>query len=176
MLKKVWSDPVWSKVISAVILAVGGFIITVIYSATTKLPLEQSIKYLWQYKIELGTTIVGIILILLVLAIIQKIAEKSPTKSEKMASKFHQKYKKFDEPTLPITYRFNAYISTLTNFPFISELRVYCTNHNGRESLMTSYNGCPDQNCTNHRQTFSESLLKSQIETDLLKEWENMNK
>jgi hypothetical protein len=176
MLKKIWSDSVWSKVISAVILAVGGFIIIVIYSAITKLSLEQSIEYLWQYKIELGPTIIGIILILLVLAIIKKIAEISPSKRDKMASKFHQKYKKFDEHILPITYRFNAYIKSLTNFPFISELLVYCTDHNGIESLMTSYNGCPDRNSTNHRKTFSESLLKSQIETDLLKQWENTTK
>lgn len=175
MLKKNWNDPVWSKVISAVIIAIGGFLISLIYSAVTELTLKQSIKYLWHYKIELGPTISIVFLALFILAIIQKFAKKSPSKREKLETKFHQKFKKIDDFSQPITYRFNAYISSLNNFPFISELRVYCTAHNGRENLMTTYGGCPDRNCRNHGKTYSESLLKTQIETDLLQEWENMN-
>ena len=175
MFKKIWSDAVWSKVISAVIIAIGGFIISLIYSLTTKLTLEQSIKYFWHYKVELGPIISIFFIIILITSIIQKILKKSPSKREKLESKFHQKFRKFDDSSVPVRYRFNAYISSYTNFPFISELRVYCNAHNGRESLMSQYNGCPDRKCVNHGKAYSEIDLKTQIETDLLREWENMN-
>ena len=82
---------------------------------------------------------------------------------------------KFEDPLKPIIYRFNAYIDNYTNFPFISELRVYCTAHDGRERLMDSDDGCPDKNCINHKKKYSEKLLINDIETGLLKIWENMN-
>ncbi len=175
MFKKIWSDPVWSKVISAIIIAIGGFIISVIYSVITELTLEQSIKYLWNYKIELGPTISIVFMVLFIFAIIQKFVKKNPSKREKLETKFHEKFRKFEDSLEPITYRFNAYISNYTNFPFISELRVYCTAHDGRERLMNTYDGCPDRNCINHKKTYSERLLINDIETNLLKIWENMN-
>ena len=175
MFKKIWSDPVWSKVISAIIIAVGSFLISIIYSVSTELTLKQSSTFLWNYQIKLGPTIIVIILGLLILALIQNITQKSPSKIEKLKSKFHQKFRKIDDSADPITYRFNAYISSYTNFPFISELRVYCTAHNDGEKLMSSHSGCPIPNCSKHRMSFDQNSLKTQIETSLLKEWEIMN-
>lgn len=175
MFKKIWSDPVWSKVISVVITAIGGFIISIIYSLTTELTLEQSIKYLWHYKVELGPIISIFFIVILITSIIQKILKKSPSKREKLESEFHRKFRKIDDSGVPVRYRFNAYISSYTKFPFISDLRVYCSAHDGRESLMSQYNGCPDRECVNHGRKYSEIDLKNQIETNLLKEWENMN-
>ena len=175
MFKKIWSDPVWSKVISAIIIAVGSFLISIIYSVSTKLTLKQSFTFLWDYQIKLGPTIIVIIFGLLILALIQNITQKGPSKIEKLESKFHQKFRKIDDSADSITYRFNAYISSYTNFPFISELRVYCTAHNDGEKLMSFYSGCPDPNCSKHRISFDQKFLKTQIETNLLREWENMN-
>jgi hypothetical protein len=175
MFKKIWSDPVWSKVISAIIIAGGSFLISIIYSLNTELNLKQSSAFLWNHQIKLGPTIVVIICGLLILALIQSITQKSPSKREKLESKFHQKFRKIEDSVDPITYRFNAYISSYTNFPFISELRVYCTAHNDGEKLMSSHSGCPNPNCSKYRISFDQNYLKTHIETSLLKEWEIMN-
>jgi LytS/YehU family sensor histidine kinase len=176
MIKKIWIHPVWSNVISAVIITIAGFLITIIYSELTSLTIKQSSKFLWYYEIELGTAITATIIIFLLLATIQKIIEKSPTKGEKLKAKFRKEFRKFDNNTEHTTIRFNSNIDSVSNYPYIKNLRVYCTAHDGEENLMDNYNGCPDHKCVNYKKNYDKNYLTNHIETYLLKQWENMIK
>ncbi|URM36380.1 hypothetical protein [Flavobacterium anhuiense] len=175
MLKNSWKDPVWSKVISVIIISVGAFLISLIYSQITNLSITESFLFLWNYKISLGSTLLILIVILLIISIIKSTRRTKPDKSQKLEDIFHKKYNKYIDSENKVTYRFNAYISSYNKFPFISELRVYCTNHIP-EALMKPNYGCNRQGCIHLNKGYNESQLKQEIETYLLNEWEHMKK
>ncbi|QOG04820.1 hypothetical protein [Flavobacterium sp. MDT1-60] len=173
MIQNSWKDPVWSKVISAIIISVGAFFISFTYSQLTDLTIKESFLVLWNYKILLGPTIIILILLYLIVSIIKSIRRRKPNNSNKLENIFHKKYSKYVDSENKVTYRFNAYISSYNKFPFISELRVYCNNHNP-EALMKPYSGCNRQGCIHLNKGYNETELKQEIETYLLNEWEKM--
>jgi len=173
MFDNMWKDPVWSKVISAIIITVGGFIISLIYSLITDLTIKESILYIWNLKVTLGLTLIIIFLFILLISIIKTARSRKPTKIESLETQFHNKYNKIIDDKNNLTYRFNTYVSSIDKFPFISELRVYCNNHD-TEVLITEYQGCNRPGCNRFGKGYSKSLLKQEIETYLLGEWEKM--
>ena len=173
MIQNLWKDPVWSKVISAIIISAGAFLISFIYGQITDLTIKESFVDLWNYKILLGPTIIILILMFLIVSIIKLIRRKKPYQSSKLEDIFHKKYNKYIDSENKITYRFNAYVSSYNKFPFVSELRVYCNNHEP-ESLMKPNSGCNRHNCIHFNKGYNETGLKQEIETYLLNEWEKM--
>ena len=175
MIKNLWKDPVWSKVISAIIIGVGFFVISFVYSLITELSVEDSILKLWKYEIFLGPTLLIISIIYILISVIKSITKRKPSKTEKLENIFHEKFNKIVNNEDKTTYRFTASISGLTNYPYISNLKVYC-NYHETEVLMTPYQGCNRQGCLHYNVRFNKYALKQEIETHLLNEWEEMKK
>ncbi len=173
MLKKMWKDPVWSKVISALIITVGGFIISLLYSLITDRTVKESILYLWNIKVALGPLIIISFLLAILTSIIKKVRTKGRTEIQSLESIFHEKYTKIVDNENNLTYRFSAYVGASNKFPYISELRVYCNNHD-MEVLLTQYQGCNRPGCKHFGKGYNESILKQNIETYLLGVWEKM--
>ncbi|WP_313672014.1 hypothetical protein [Sphingobacterium multivorum] len=173
MLKKIWKDPVGSAIIAAIILTVGAFMISLIYGLATDKPVKDLILDLWNLKISLGYTLVVFFLIVVASNIFKKLMKSKPSKIERLEKDFHDKFRKIVDEENKITYRFNAYISDYTGYPFISDLRIYCTNHDS-ESLFIEHGGCRRAGCKNYGKGYDESIVKQEIETSLLKAWEDM--
>lgn len=175
MLNKIRKGTLWESVIATVIasvvLSIGGFLLSFIYSLFTKLTIEQAIYTLWSYQIQLGY-LVAFLIVFLPLTIVL-IARKDSSKLEKLESTFHAKYTKIIDRENNVTYRFNAYISEYNKFPFISDLRVYCNNHEN-ESLIDKFKGCNRIDCHVFKGGYNEEGLKKELETYLLGEWEKM--
>lgn len=174
-MKNLWKDAVWSKVISAIIIAVGAFLISFAYSLVTDLSVEESIIYLWKYEILLGPTLLIIIIVYFLISIVKSIikSKSKPKNIEELEDKFHEKFNKIVSEEDKITYRFNAFVSMYSGLPYISHLKVYCNNHE-TEVLMSKSRGCNRQGCFNYNISYSESLIKDEIETHLLGEWEKI--
>lgn len=173
MLKKIWNDPVGSAVIGAIITPIILSLFPFIYSLITDKPVKESIFYLWNLEIKLGYTLVVICSLIIVLNLILKLRKQKPSKIERLSQDFHNKFQKIVDEENKITYRFNAYISSYTGYPFISDLRIYCTNHDS-ESLFVEHGGCRRAECKNYGKGYDESIVKEEIETSLLKAWEDM--
>jgi len=173
-MKNLWKDPVWSKVISAIIIAVGAFLISLVYSLITELSVKDSILHLWKYEILLGPTILIIIIIYFLISVIKSIIKCKSSKTEKLEDKFHKEFNKIVSIENKTTYRFNAFISSLNDLPFISEFRVYCNNHE-TEVLMSPSQGCNRQGCFHYNVGYNKFTVKQEIETYLLIEWEKIN-
>ena len=174
MMKKVWTDPVWSKVIASTIITVGFFILSIIYSLLTDKTVEESLNYFWSYHVPLGPTILGVIVILLLIATVQRLIKKQPSRIERLEKRFQQENTEMVDGSVGVTCRYNAYISSYTNYPFISDLRLYCTGNNHPQQLMTQHSGCPIPSCRNNGQGYNEHNLKTTIETYLLQVWDRM--
>jgi hypothetical protein len=76
MLKKYWNDPVWSKVISAGIIAVFAFIISLVVSwvksiSTGKTFGEQFVSF-WTYKVDLWVFVPLIIVLLVIFYFVRR--------------------------------------------------------------------------------------------------------
>ncbi|RCR70725.1 hypothetical protein [Larkinella punicea] len=64
-LKKIWADPVWSKVISAIIIAIGAVFWTLISTKIDDVDFQTAWINLWTFNIKLWWLTVGIIIFLL---------------------------------------------------------------------------------------------------------------
>ncbi|GEM_PF-910009 len=173
MFKRIWKDPVWSGVISAAIITTFGFMVMFIYSLVTDKPVKDSILYLWNLKINLGSTLVVVFSLAIVVRIIVNLLKSKPSKKQRLEKIFHNKFNKIVDEENKITYRFNAYIDEFTNYPFISDLRIYCNEHES-ESLISHIDGCRRPGCNKLRKGYDERFIKPEIETSLLKIWEDM--
>lgn len=173
MFKKLWKDPVGSNVIAGIILGIGAFLVAFIYGILTDKPIKDSVLYLWHLDITLGPTLVVVFLLLIVVNIFINLFKYRPTKMERLKELFHNKFNKRIDEENKITYRFNTYIDEYTNYPFISDLRIYCNNHE-LESLIRKDSGCSRIGCHHSRKGYDDSLIIQELETFLLNEWEKM--
>lgn len=174
MIKNLWKDPVWSKVIAAIIISIGAFLISLTYSLITKLSVKESFIYLWKYQIPLGPTILVLFILYVLISITIYIKKRRSSNEEKLEDLFHKQFNKVIDNENKITYRFNAYIHSLNKFPFISDLRIYCNNHNS-ETLMNPHKGCNQIGCIHYNMGYNNREIKQNLETYLLGEWEKMN-
>lgn len=178
MFQKIWTSPVWSKVISAGIIALIGFISVVIYYSTTDMSPTKAIIYIWNYKITLGYAFITLISIFLIQILLQNIfskKERKLTKAEKKSKEFCDQWYKINDDENNVAYRFRTYISSYTKQPFISDLTAFCTKHNGQELKMKWFGGCLDANCANHNISSKERDVKDLIESQIIVEWEKLN-
>ena len=77
MIKKIWNDPVWSKVISAVIIAVGTIIFTTVSAKVNNISFTEAWNKFWTFKIELWClALVGTVSFLLFVVIKRRKKER----------------------------------------------------------------------------------------------------
>lgn len=173
MLKKIWKDPVVASVIGTLISSFILLVIAVIYSLITDKSIKDSTLFLWNLDIKLGWTILVLFFLILLVAFLKKIRTNSDNRNDKLEDLFHKKFNKITDENNKVTYRFNAYIDDLDNYPFISDLRIYCENH-GNSSLMSQTTGCNKQGCNHFNKGYNHNQIKKEIESSLLEKWDDM--
>ena len=72
MIKKIWNDPVWSKVISAAIIAIGTIIITTISAKVNNMSFTEAWGKFWALKIELWCLTLVVMALFLLFVFIKK--------------------------------------------------------------------------------------------------------
>ncbi|TXD45756.1 hypothetical protein [Polaribacter sp. IC073] len=178
MFEKIWTSPVWSKVISAGIIGIIGFISAIIYSLITDMNPIDSFKYIWNFKTKIGYAFIALIFMFIIQLLLQKVfskKEKKLNKTEQKAKHFCEQWYKINDDQTNVVYRFNTYISSYTKQPIIANLTAFCKNHNGQEFKMNWIGGCLDRSCANNNKISRESVVKDLIESQLVVEWEKIN-
>jgi hypothetical protein len=169
MLKKIWTDPVWSKVISVGIIGVISLIYALIKSHTDDITVRQVYEGLLLLKVKVIYVIGVIVLFYVVKRLTRKKSESYyNTKQQKLRT-----FNKLTDPNSGIMFRWGVYFDY--DKPFISDLEAFCTKHEGAPMrFVRSY--CPVNGCQNSRQGIDFNLVKNHIESILINEWDKFNK
>lgn len=65
-LRKIWKDPVGSKIIAAILIGIGSVIWTSINSILQGIEFKTALRDFWTFKIELWIVIIGVLVLLII--------------------------------------------------------------------------------------------------------------
>ena len=170
MLKKIWTDPVWSKVISVGIIGVLTLCYTKFLSVTEKLTFNEA----FNKTLEIKVAVIYVFLAIVVYWVLKFIYRKIFKKEKAYYSAKQQKLRPFNKTTDPntgILFRWGVYFDYDT--PFIADLTAFCTKH-GETPIRFINNRCPFNDCANSHNRIDEYAVKNLIESDLIERWEKM--
>lgn len=102
-LKKIWADPVWSKVISAIIIAIGAVIWTLISAKINDIDFQTAWINFWTFNIQLWWLTIGIIILLLLLWLRQIFKKSSFQYDDETIKLDRQIFEKIRTELLPQT-------------------------------------------------------------------------
>lgn len=170
MLKKVWSDPVWSKVISVGIIGVLTLCYTKFISITEQLSFREAFNIIIETKIP----VIYVILSLLIYWIFKTLLRQKPKEKPYYSNKQKQlrSINKMSDSENGILFRWGVYFDYET--PFLADLTPYCTKHEGAPIRFID-NRCPVNGCSNSYRSIDIYALKNFIESDLIDKWEKIN-
>ena len=170
MIKKIWSDPVWSKVISVGIIGLLTLGYTNFLSVTENVTLKEAFNKILEIKIE----VIYVFLTLVTYWILKLTYRKIFKKGKSYYSSKQQKLRSYNKTTDPKTgILFKWVVFFDYNVPFISDLTAFCTKH-GDTPIRFIGDCCPVQGCENSRQIIDTHVVKNLIESDLIYRWEKI--
>jgi len=170
MIKKIWSDPVWSKVISVGIIGLLTLGYTKILSLTEEITFKEAFNKILEIKIAVVYVFIAIVAFWILKFFFKRIFKKEKS----IYSKKQQDLRSFNKTTDPntgILFRWGVYFNYGT--PFIADLTAFCTKH-GATPIRFINNRCPFHDCTNSHNRIDEYAVKNFIESDLIDRWEKM--
>jgi len=168
MIKKIWKDPVGSKIIAWSIIGLIGIISVKITSEAKGITFYQALNYFYDLKVR----IVYLLLAFLLYFIMFRVFKKKKSYYSKAQKKLRQFNKSID-PETGILYKWKVYFKS-NGDPFISDLEFYCTKHDDVPIRFIRKN-CPISGCVNSRQRLDEYGTKNHIESIVINEWEKIN-
>lgn len=170
MFKKIWSDPVWSKVISVGIVGLITLGYTKFLSVTEDVTFREAFNQILEIKIALVYVLLALVAYWILAYIFRKLFKKEKayysTKQQKLRS-----FNKTIDPKTEILFRWGVYFDYDT--PFIADLTAFCTKH-GEPPIRFMGHRCPSPDCPNSRQQINEHAVKNFIESELIDRWEKI--
>ena len=167
MIKKIWTDPVWSKVIAVGIVA----LITLGYTKFLSVSEEVTFKEAFDKILEIKIAVLYVIIALIIYWIISWLFRKIFKKEKAYYTSKQEKLRTFNKTTDPktgILFKWGVYFDYDT--PFIADLTAFCTKH-GETPIRFMGDSCPMQGCENSRQRIDKYAVKNFIESDLIDRW-----
>jgi len=170
MIKKIWTDPVWSKVIAVGIVALITLGYTKFLSVSEELTFKAAFAKILEIKVAVFYVIVALIAYWIISWFFRKIFKKEKAyytvKQEKLRT-----YNKTTDPNTGILFKWGVYFDYDT--PFIADLTAFCTKH-GETPIRFMGDSCPMQGCENSRQRIDNYAVKNFIESNLIDRWEKI--
>lgn len=163
--KKIWSDPVWSKVISAGIIAIISTITIQIYSYYSNVGFYVVLNHIINLSIPLKY-----LLILPIIYFIIKYLKNNKNYSPKQNKL--RKYNNDFDPDSELLFKWDVHFDNYKK-PFISNLEVFCKKH-GDTPMRMYGNKCMYKDCPNSKIEIDKLVLNNIIESDLIHKWDNM--
>lgn len=177
MLKNIWKDPVWSKVISAGFLWLIALGYAYVKSLTDSISIKQAISQLSEPRISVLQILLGITLILFLYFILKEIGKPIEAKSKSSIYNAKQtilrSLNKSEYPNEGVLFRWQVFFDFSGN-PFIDELDAYCTKH-GSIPLRFIGSSCSVRDCPNNQRQVDFNVTKNQLESELIDKWEKLN-
>jgi hypothetical protein len=188
MIKRIWTDPVWSKVIAAGIVGISIEIIALFKNITFVDVITGALFYVVDLlNREMQLKYWAIILIILLLVFLRIMIKKFLFSSESAEILYEKKkasIRQISELRInPVLWRFNVEFDSNNN-PTLKNLRPYCALHN--PSLKMEFNlmygsyKCIVPNCINELTKLPHGIddfnkQKKIIESIIEDKWEGLN-
>jgi hypothetical protein len=170
MIKKIWTDPVWSKVIAVGIVALITLGYTKFLSVTEKVTFKESFDKTLEIKVTVVYVIAALIFYWIIAWLIKKIFKKEKGYYNAKQQKL-RKFNKITDLNKGILFKWGVFFDYDT--PFISDLTAFCTKH-AETPIRFMGDSCPIQGCVNSRQRIDKFAVKNFIESDLIDRWEKI--
>ena len=181
MIKKVWGDSVWSKVIAnGISYVLGGILLFIgfwIKSKYDNVSVWQNLNTAYEYPIKSGWVAIGFLSILvlrLIYSIVKNKNKKQPaTKlSKTQANKDElRQFTKYNDDKLDIVFRWRVWFDN--NTPHATDITYYCNKH--PTPLKFGGQGCIDSDCKNSKITMNGNNTKLAIESLLQHEYDSIS-
>lgn len=166
MIKKIWNDPVWSKVISVGIIGLISFVYLTIKSKVDGISLQESLQNLIELKVRLLYVVVVVLIYIIGKSVLARKKGFFTRKQERL-----RRYDRNEDIQRRILYRWTVWFDD--DRPFISDLEVFCTRHDG--APIRFVNGhCPVNDCDNNHINMDYHLTKNHIESILIDQWDKI--
>lgn len=176
MISKIWKDPVWSKVISVIFVALGGVILAKIKSAYDSQTFKEAINDILNYQIKIIYVAFTIISFWIFKWIYSILFSKRLSNTNKLLEKNKNILRKvntiIDKPQ-GIMMKWNVHFSSMDK-PFVSDVNCFCTLH-GELPIKFLWNQCPVENCKNAKKTLDSYAIDNFAESLVLNEWDKIN-
>jgi hypothetical protein len=173
MLKKIWSDSVWSKVIASAIIGLLTLTYLKFESVSKKISFKDAFDKILEIKIS-AIYVIGIILLFLIVKSIIKKVFKSEKSYYSRKQKKLREFNKITDIEIGLMYKWSVYFKQ-NGTPFISDLTGFCTKHNDAPLRLINSN-CPMTDCNNHRINLDEYRTENHIESLVINQWDLINK
>ncbi len=170
MIKKIWTDPVWSKVIAVGIVALITLGYTKFLSVSEEVSFKDAFDKILEIKITVFYVIVAITIYWIVSWVIKRIFRKNNSIYTKQQQKLREVNKSEDSQS-GLLFKWDVFFDYQT--PFIANLTVFCTKH-GQTPIRFMGDRCSVPGCENSRQQINKYALKNFIESDLIDKWEKL--
>ena len=166
MIKKIWKDPVWSKVIAVGIIGLISIIYAKVKSASDEITFIDALRGMLDIKISLVYLFGAILIFLILKRIFKRKDGYYSAKQEKL-----REFNKTTDPNTDILFKWGVYFDYET--PFISDLTPFRTKHDG-PPIRFMNDRCPIRECENSRNHIDNYAVKNFIESDLIDRWEKI--
>lgn len=170
MIKKIWKDPVWSKVIAVGIIGLISLGYAKFLSAIDNVTFKEALDKILEIKIS----IVYVLAILIIYWILAWLFKQIFKKEKSIYNAKQQKLREFNKTTdteTGILFKWGVFFNHET--PFISDLTAYCTKH-GETPIRFIGIHCSIQGCENSRKIIDKYVVKNLIESELIDKWEKI--
>lgn len=169
MIKKIWKDPVGSKIISWLIIGAITLIAIKIKSSYDNESLKQTFYNLINFKVK----IIYILICILIAYILFKIFKTKKSGYSKSQKKLRDFNKSLDKEQ-GLLLKWVVYFKRNGN-PFITDLEIFCNEH-GEVPIRFVGNNCSVRGCKNSRLNIDTYKVENHVESIVVNEWDNMQK
>lgn len=166
---KFWKDPVWSKVISAGLLAVIPLLYAFIKSITSQISFTQALITIYNLKIRL----VHFIGALLLYGIVKMLLRKVPSSISKKQTRLKELNHSASEER-GILFKWQVSFGS-DGEPFIWDLQASCCLH-GNFPIRFMSGKCPHPDCRNNYEIIDFNIIKNHFESELVHRWDEIKK
>lgn len=171
--KKIWTDSVWSKVISVIIIGIFSYTAVFIgkyfLSDCQKLALIESFEKILKIKIS----IIYIPAILIANWIFFWLFKKIFKKEKPQYNSKQQELMKFNEiSVIEMGLLFRWDVSFYNGNPLIVNFTMYCTKH--EVPLRFMYDRCQMSGCVNSRQQLDKNGVMNIAESAVIERWKEL--
>jgi hypothetical protein len=169
MFKKIWKDPVGSKIIAWSIIGLIGLISLKATSLVKGITFNETVMRFYELKVR----IIYILLALLLTFILIRVFKKKKSSYSKTQKKLREFNKSLD-PESGILYKWTVYFKRNGN-PFITDLEIFCNKHDDVPIRFLG-NKCSINGCENSRIRLDQYGAENHIESIVINEWEKLNR
>jgi len=169
MIKKIWKDPVGSKIISWLIIGAITLFGLKIKSSYDNESLKQTIYNLINFRVK----VLYILIAVIIAYILFKIFKSKKSRYSKKQRKLRDFNKSLDNEQ-GLLFKWVVYFKSNGN-PFITDLEIFCTEH-GEVPIRFVENNCSINGCKNSRLNIDTYKTENHVDSIVVNEWDKMNK